>query len=94
MKHIRLHDYLRTFIDAEEVVPVTPPEESSYDANGSDGVDASTNPRVSGFDLLEMFGSMPSDGFATEPIPLETSSENSPSGDESEQAQETVNPGA
>lgn len=93
MKHVTLHDYLATFTEAEEPYPVVAPEEGHFDKDVSDGIDATNNPRMSKFDVVEVFNQMPSSGFANEPIPLDNLDTTIESTSDSATSNE-VNPGA
>lgn len=60
MKHVTIHEYLRTFSDSEEDYPVTPPTKSLYDEEESGAVDVRSDPHYSLFDFIEAYGSIPS----------------------------------
>lgn len=59
MKHITIHEFLKTFMDAEEPYPVTKPEISSFDDIETQAIDIRSDPHVSLFDYVEEMGHIP-----------------------------------
>lgn len=59
MKHITIHEFLKTFMDSEEPYPITKPELSSFDDAETQAIDIRSDPHVSLFDYVEEMGHIP-----------------------------------
>lgn len=59
MKHVTIHEFLKSFTDAEEPLPLTTPQASSFDEAETQAIDIRSDPHMSLFDYVEEMGHMP-----------------------------------
>lgn len=59
MKHITIHEFLKSFMDAEEPLPVTTPQAASFDEAETQAIDIRSDPHMSLFDYVEEMGHIP-----------------------------------